>query len=138
MPATHLACVDVRDVALAHIRAMQVPEAAGNRHLLCTQSFCFLDLAKICAEEFGSQGYEVPKKTAPYFLMKLRGFFDQNVRMILPKLRKDVHFNNTRMKEVLDIQPVDPRVSVIDMNYDAIEYGFVKKTAEYKGCPTNK
>ena len=39
--------IDVRDVARAHISAMTVPEAAGNRHILASSNVWFYDFAKV-------------------------------------------------------------------------------------------
>ena len=33
IPKVYMGMVDVRDVAKAHVRAMEVPEAAGKTHL---------------------------------------------------------------------------------------------------------
>ena len=48
VPKIHFPVVDVRDVARAHINAMTVPEAAGNRHLLAPDEGWFKDMAKVC------------------------------------------------------------------------------------------
>lgn len=47
VPKFNLAMVDVRDVAKAHINAMTVPEAAGNRHLLSSSNIWMSDMAKV-------------------------------------------------------------------------------------------
>jgi len=39
--------VDVRDVALAHLRAIKVKEAANNRFLITNKSLWLIDFAKI-------------------------------------------------------------------------------------------
>ena len=38
-----------------------------------------------------------------------------------------------QMKEVLGIEPVDVKETVIEMAYSLIEGGFIKKTKKYKG-----
>ena len=38
-----------------------------------------------------------------------------------------------QMKEVLGIEPMDTKETVIDMAYSLIETGFIKKTKKYKG-----
>ena len=50
MPAvanTGTSMVDVRDVALAHIRALTVPEAAGHRHIVNWDCVMFPDVAQV-------------------------------------------------------------------------------------------
>ena len=52
---------DVRDVALAHLRAAFLPEAAGHRHIIVSEKkwFSIKKAADILAEEFGPKGYKV-------------------------------------------------------------------------------
>ena len=42
-----MVCIDVRDVARAHINAITIPEAAGNRHIAATSSAWFAEMAKV-------------------------------------------------------------------------------------------
>ncbi|VDL68710.1 unnamed protein product [Nippostrongylus brasiliensis] len=62
VPELNLACVDVRDVAKAHVEAMRRPESDGQRILITSQpSFWFRDIARILRKEFGPQGeYDRP------------------------------------------------------------------------------
>ncbi|KAK7090234.1 hypothetical protein V1264_010058 [Littorina saxatilis] len=46
----------------------------------------------------------------------------------------NVHtYDNSRMKEILKVQPREIRDTVIEMAYGVIEAGFVKKTPKYRG-----
>ncbi len=38
VPRIGMAVIDVRDVALSHIRAMRIPEAAGQRFILAERT----------------------------------------------------------------------------------------------------
>ncbi len=57
VPKLNLPCVDVRDVATAHVRAMTLPEAAGNRHILTHTNYWLHEIGQILAHEFTPQGY---------------------------------------------------------------------------------
>ena len=46
-PRLALQICDVRDVALAHLRAMTTPEAAGHRHIVYTGSVWMQDFSKV-------------------------------------------------------------------------------------------
>ena len=48
LPKINMVCVDVRDVARAHINAITIPEAAGNRHITATQNAWFSEIATVC------------------------------------------------------------------------------------------
>ncbi|KAK6045514.1 3-beta hydroxysteroid dehydrogenase/isomerase family protein, partial [Cooperia oncophora] len=70
LPELNLACVDVRDVAKAHLLAMHCPESDGERILITSQpSFWFRDIARILGEEFRPQG------TKPFLLNQKRFVF---------------------------------------------------------------
>ncbi len=47
-PPMNMSCIDVRDVATAHIKAMTIPEAAGQRHLVAYTNLDGPDMAKVC------------------------------------------------------------------------------------------
>ncbi|OAQ66105.1 NAD(P)-binding domain-containing protein [Pochonia chlamydosporia 170] len=48
IPPTKGPCwVDVRDVADAHVKALLVPEAGGNRYMLCQSVYCNQELADV-------------------------------------------------------------------------------------------
>ena len=53
--------VDVRDVALAHVRATEVPEAAGKRFFVTAGYFCNREIADIVRDNFP----DLRKTTAP-------------------------------------------------------------------------
>ena len=57
VPRISIPCIDVRDVAKAHVLAMTNLEAAGHRHFLVLQPCSWLtDIARDVASEFKSQG----------------------------------------------------------------------------------
>ena len=133
LPVLGFGAVDVRDVALAHVNAMTVPEAAGHRHILVTESMSIKDIALILDEEFRPQGYDVPTRELPNFLVKFASFFDKSLQVVTPMLGVVPRFENTRMKTVLGITPRKMKNSITDMAYSMIESGHVKKTDKYTG-----
>ena len=54
---THRSYVDVRDVALAHLKAVQVANAANKRFILCSTSYWYPDVAKILSDAYATKGY---------------------------------------------------------------------------------
>ena len=107
-------CVDVRDVARAHVAAMTTKDAAGHRHCLNTEGFWCSDIAQMLKDEFGGQGYSVTKRTET-------------------PSAKPPHFDTTRMRSVLGINPIPIRKSLVDMGYRIIEMGLLPKTEKYRG-----
>ncbi|XP_071479830.1 uncharacterized protein [Diadema antillarum] len=133
VPKVNLPLVDVRDVAAGHIAAMKCPEAAGNRHILCGGNMWWTEIASVLREEFCPQGYNVPTRLAPKFCIRMAGWFNKDAKMILSVWNKESKFDNTRMKEVLKIEPRDLKTAIIEMGYSLIEAGIVKKKPKYHG-----
>ncbi|KAK2179079.1 hypothetical protein NP493_515g00002 [Ridgeia piscesae] len=77
-------------------------------------------------------------RTAPYALVWLLSWFDKTIQMILPSIGKDTKLDNTRMREVLGVEPRKIEDTYIDMVYSMIENGMIKKTKDYKGPPPAK
>lgn len=82
LPDLYMPCCDVRIVALAHIRAMQMDEAQYQRHIVTTssESVSFKEVALILQGEF--KNYSVPTKVGPNFLMHLFSLFDKELRQV--------------------------------------------------------
>ncbi|KAK7478999.1 hypothetical protein BaRGS_00029760, partial [Batillaria attramentaria] len=133
LPRMNLAIVDVRDVAQAHVRAMTSPDAAGNRHICNAATMQFAQIGVLLKSVFGPQGYDVPTCVAPDFMIRFASCFDKQARTLLPHIGDFKLFDNTRMREVLGVQPREMRDSIIEMAYALIENGFVKKTKKYRG-----
>lgn len=79
---------DVRDVAEAHLKAMILPEARNNRHIICSTKNCvsILDIAKMLHEEFSPKNYKIPTTRAPNFLLRLGGIFSKTVASVNLKI----------------------------------------------------
>lgn len=57
--------VDVRDVALAHVRAIEVPEAGGQRFFVTAGHYANKDIADIIRETYPALEAKLPPKDAP-------------------------------------------------------------------------
>ncbi len=125
-PRIGWATVDVRDVALAHRLAMEVPAAAGKRFITADDHTWMQDIGKILTEHYNPKGFRVPTGELPYWLMWLAGRFDKTVRMALPYVGKREIVSSARIREVLGWKPRDQRESFIDMAESMIELGVVK------------
>ncbi|MEW1723230.1 aldehyde reductase [Streptomyces sp. NPDC093109] len=81
VPRLHYAVVDVRDVATAHLLAMETPQAAGNRYICATPALWMGEIATVLKARFGARGYRIPTRTLPYWLMWLGARRDPVVRV---------------------------------------------------------
>ena len=129
LPDLSFPIVDVRDVAAAHIAAMEKSEAAGNRHILFNRTAHITEFAKILRDEFQPQGYTIPSEELPKSI---------EIPELAPMLGKVVHYKNERMVKVLGIQPRSIEDSLIDTCYSLIDLGLAEKTSEYLGHPSTR
>lgn len=112
LPRLGFACCDVGDVAEAHIRAMDTPEAAGRRHIIYDRFLWFGDMAQTVREAVPAA--KPARRVAPDMVIRALGLFDPAIRGIVPQLGKVVRMDNRRMREVLGIEPRDARESIAE------------------------
>jgi nucleoside-diphosphate-sugar epimerase len=105
----YVAVCDVRDVALAHLRAAVRPEASGKRHIIASnKKFSSMkEFADILREEFEQRGYDIAKEEEP-------------------GPTNNTRVDNTRMIEVLGITPIALKNTLIDMANSFIEAGIAE------------
>jgi len=127
LPKIGFPCVDVRDVAKVHLKAMTTKEAAGNRHITITKWLWFKDIALVLEREYKTKGYRVPTSEAPYLLAKIGSWFDATIRMVIPQWNKELKLDNSRIRNVLGIQPIPLEQTIVDMANSMIEKGFIKR-----------
>jgi nucleoside-diphosphate-sugar epimerase len=102
--------VDVRDVAKAHVLAMLAPDAAGERFLLVSDTAWMKEIADVLA----AAGYRVPTRELPNFLVRLVGWFDPTVRLVLEDLDKPALMSAEKAKTRLGWSGRAMREMVLD------------------------
>ncbi|MEE8172199.1 MAG: aldehyde reductase [Alphaproteobacteria bacterium] len=125
LPKLGWGSVDVRDVAQAHVKAMAVPAAAGQRFCCVAEPVWMTDVARILNKNFAARGYKVPTRTMPNFVVRLVSLFDKPVRLILYELDNLAQIDNSRIKSVLDWQPRGVEEMVTSMGESMIEHKVV-------------
>lgn len=126
-PHFDIGCVDVRDVAQAHILAAFVPEAEG-RHITSADSRTLLQLGQALRAKFGD-AYPFPKSTMPKWLIWLVGpFVDKN--MTREVVSKTIGYpwkaDNTKSKEKLGLTYRSVDDAVAEMFQQLLDTGQVK------------
>jgi nucleoside-diphosphate-sugar epimerase len=117
--------VDVRDLARAHVAAMTVPEAKGQRFILALEHTPWLTIAQILVRRFGPQGFKVPTRRVPNWLLKTIALFDKAAGLAVPELGKRQDVSSQRARQVLGFQPRDVETMVVDMADSMIQLGIV-------------
>ncbi|XP_067138921.1 uncharacterized protein [Centruroides vittatus] len=137
LPRLNFSLCDVRDVAKAHLKAMIVPEAAGNRHIVASDHLWMRDMANILTEEFSQYNYHISAWNAPYITLWFFSCIDKSTSLILKRIGKKYMYDNKRTKEVLGVQLIDIKKSLIDTIYSMIDNGVLKKTSQYRNKREN-
>jgi dihydroflavonol-4-reductase len=78
--------VDVRDVAEAHLRAMEMPAAAGKRFIASGGPLTVIEAARIIAGQFPAYARKMPRMVVPDVAIRLLGLVDRAVAAIVPDL----------------------------------------------------
>ncbi|VDO75834.1 unnamed protein product [Onchocerca flexuosa] len=101
-PKVSLGMVDVRDVARAHIRAMECESCDGERILITAiPSIWFSQLTRWLYEEFKDQGFLISRVISPNWLAKLyaKATCDPHFEAIKYRFGPKLHFDNTKVKK---------------------------------------
>lgn len=98
--------VDVRDVSLAHVTALEIPEAAGKRFILSSENgHSLIELAGLIRDRF--KAYPIPTEGAePAYIPK---------------------YNNSQAKEVLKFDPRPIEVTLADMANAVLRLGITDR-----------
>jgi len=125
IPDINFAMVDVRDVAAAHVAAMTVPEAAGQRFICATANHSMRDIAKVLSDRIGPRGFKVKTRNLPGFLVRVVAMWDKTARLGLNDLgvRQDV--DSSRIRKVLSWEPRGLEEMTVSMADSMIKYGVV-------------
>lgn len=112
VPRIGFPCCDVRDVAEAHIRAIDAKGAGGQRHIVADKFYWFADITRIIADAV--PGSKPATRVAPNVLIRILSLFDPVLRSVLPQLGKKRDVDNTRLRTVLGITPRNAADSIAE------------------------
>lgn len=126
VPHMEIALVDVRDVAIAHLKAATIPSANG-RHLCVAKSLSMWEIRNIMAKKFSK--YPLPLMTVPTPLMYilapiLEGY---SWAFVTGNCGVPHRYSNQRIKDELGMEFRDPEETLFDMAENLIAHGIVKR-----------
>ncbi|EGD76712.1 hypothetical protein PTSG_12676 [Salpingoeca rosetta] len=115
--------VDVRDVALAHIKAMTSPKAQG-RYICSAKSMSVLEIAAAISAKYPN--YRVPTRKVPKFLLYLFGPFQGlSWSFISHNVGVPLEFDNSKIKRDLDFEFRDVDTSLVEMVDSMVQHGLI-------------
>tara|TARA_B100001057_G_scaffold180624_2_gene181347 strand:- start:14188 stop:15195 length:1008 start_codon:yes stop_codon:yes gene_type:complete len=116
--------VDVRDVATAHILAMQNPASNGERFALAEKDLWYKDVAKVLK----SNGFDkAPTLAVPVWLAKILANFSKELKIALPYLGRLRSVKNTsKAKDILGWNTRPAEESIVEIANQIRDMGLIK------------
>ena len=127
VPPIGISAVDVRDVAAAHVAALTLPEADGERFIAVGKNVWMKDIANILAKEYGPQGWNIPTRALPLWAAKLGANFHPRLKQAKPFLGKASTFDTSKLQNVLGVKPRGIEETVLAMAESMVRLGLVEK-----------
>ena len=116
--------VDVRDVAAAHILAMQNPKSNGERFALAEKDLWYKDVAKVLRKN----GFKkAPMFSVPLWMAKIMANFIKELKLTLPYLGRLRSVEKTsKAKDILGWKPRPAEESILDVAQQVKDMGMIK------------
>ncbi len=104
LPRLGFSFVDVRDVAECHVKAMEIPAAAGERFIASEDFVWFSEAAAMVREAFPAYDGKIPKRNVPDWLLKVMAVFQPIYRQTVTELGRTRRANNAKATRVLGVK----------------------------------
>lgn len=105
--------VDVRDVAAAHVAAMQSPAAAGQRFICASETASMHQMAEILRKHFPNR--RVPRGVLPNWLAIALSYLDPSLATVRSEIGRVWRVDSSRIRRELSWKPRSLEVMVIAM-----------------------
>lgn len=116
--------VDVRSVADLLIKAMETPEAAGERFIASSGYLAFGEVARILKEVYPK--YRIPSFMLPNFMVRLFSNIDPSLKPILLDLGLERRMDHSKALRILKWEPIPVKEAVLSCAESLIKLGIVK------------
>lgn len=124
LPDLRFGIVDVRDVALMHVKAIKTEAATGERILASSETYSFVDIAKLIKSIYPKS--KAKTALAPTLLIKLLSYFDGEIKSVLPLLGKPMITSNEKARKILGIKFIPVEVTIRESADYLVKNGFIK------------
>lgn len=101
LPDLGFTCVDVKDIADMHVRALTTPASVGQRIIGANRFVHVVEMAKILAAGYPDR--RIVTRQAPDWLIRLIALVDKPVRSIIPRLGERDEVSSKRAEDLLDM-----------------------------------
>ena len=118
--------VDVRDVAFAHLKALE-QGISGERYIITNSqdTITWLEICDILNKEYGKYGYSIPTKEIPKKLMNFGNRVSNNFHNIMNNYAEKYQVDNSKSIRDLDMIYKNIDQTLIDMVEQMIKIGYL-------------
>lgn len=129
VPPIPLNLVDVRDVADLHIRAMETPNAAGQRFIATADGQISMpEIAKFLIEAKPEISSKVSGKTVPALILRLASLFNEKAKEGTMFMNVNRNVSNEKARSILGWKPIGTNEDIILASVDTmIKFNLIKK-----------
>lgn len=124
LPKIGFDIVDVRSVTDLLIRAMEMPQAAGNRYIASAGYLTFKEVARILKQQYPDR--KIPKKELPNFAARLFSIFEPSLKPILIELGVKRKTDISKAKKELQWETLSVQEAVTACAKSVFEKGIVE------------
>jgi nucleoside-diphosphate-sugar epimerase len=114
LPNIGFSLVDVRDVAGAHVTALTHPDAPGNRYICVAESLSFREIARLLQSHLVAQGYKIPQRSVPDWLVHFLALFSPTFRLVVTRLGPATKFDTSQVRQHFGWTPVSMAQSITE------------------------
>jgi nucleoside-diphosphate-sugar epimerase len=133
VPKVPLPVVDVRNVAEAHVNAIE-KGVNGTRYLLNFQDEfpTFLDMGLCLHEEFKDTKYKIPTEEVSYYLFRMITICDSRLKPFVPQWGMKCKVDRSKSIEHLGIVYTPMKKSMVEMAHNLIDLGYMEDHQQKK------
>jgi nucleoside-diphosphate-sugar epimerase len=125
LPRLAFNITDVRDLADLHLRAMTMPQAAGQRFIALGEALWYADMARALKEGLGARAGKVPTANMPDVVFRGLAAVQPQMKALLPLLGRTTVFSTQKAREVLGYEPRPGAQTVADTGESLMALGVV-------------
>lgn len=121
-PHFHMPVVDCRDVAAAHLAALETKKAAGERVLIVAGELSVKRIGDVVAAQYPRFARRMPRFEIPDWLVRVIALHDGKAREIATRVGKTFHASNEKSRKLLGMSYHAPEEAVIAMVRSLVEF----------------
>ncbi len=123
IPRISFGIVDVRDVADAHVLALENPAAIGERFIVTDEVLWFADVMDVLREAYPKRG--LASGRMPDWLLRLLANVNPVVKQIIPELGQFRNVTSAKARDMLGWSPRPAREAILASAQSLVQLGLV-------------